>query len=87
MKFLADHNPNVKSVVLENVLRNLQLISPDFQKKMVKAAAIEVTKAIICKLDDDLFAILVDKLCDVSYKEQITLVIWFVRKDESVVDF
>jgi Domain of unknown function (DUF4371) len=86
MKFLADHNPNVKSVVLENTTKNLQLISLDFQKEMVKVAAIETTKAIIHENDYDLFAILVDESRDVSCKEQMSLVIQFVQKDESVVE-
>jgi Domain of unknown function (DUF4371) len=53
---------------------------------MVKVAAIETTKAIIRENDYDLFAILVDESRDVSCKEQMSLVIQFVQKDESVVE-
>jgi Domain of unknown function (DUF4371) len=53
---------------------------------MIKAAAIETTNVTIRELDDDLFAILVDESRDVSCKEQMVLVIRFVRKDGSVVE-
>ncbi|KAJ4760478.1 zinc finger MYM-type-like protein [Rhynchospora pubera] len=86
LKFLADHNADVKNVALENAPKNLQLISSDFQKEMVHAAAHETTIAIIRELGDELFAILVDESRDVSCKEQMALVIRFVRKDGSTVE-
>ncbi|XP_057998556.1 uncharacterized protein LOC131177545, partial [Hevea brasiliensis] len=51
-----------------------------------KAAATETTKAIIIKLGDDLFSILVDECRDVSIKEQMTVVIRYVNGSGCVIE-
>uniref|UniRef100_A0A5B7B014 Putative zinc finger MYM-type protein 1-like n=1 Tax=Davidia involucrata TaxID=16924 RepID=A0A5B7B014_DAVIN len=86
LQFLADHNETISNVVLRNPLKNLKFVTPDIQKDIVNAAANETTNAIIEDLGDDLFAILVDESCDVSSKEQMTVVLRYVDKRGIVLE-
>ncbi|KAH9791737.1 TTF-type domain-containing protein [Citrus sinensis] len=47
LKFLADHNEDIKAVTLENAPSFLKVTCPDTQKDIVSACAIETTNAII----------------------------------------
>ncbi|XP_028061892.1 uncharacterized protein LOC114265320 [Camellia sinensis] len=47
LKFLADHNEDVKVVALSNAPQNLKLTSPDIQKDIVNVAAFETINVII----------------------------------------
>ncbi|XP_078151877.1 uncharacterized protein LOC144547158 [Carex rostrata] len=84
LRFLGDHNEFINKVVLDKAPQNLRLTSLDTQKDIVNAAAKETTKEIIAELGDDLFAVLVDKSRDVSFKEQMAVVIRFVNNKGSV---
>jgi hypothetical protein len=55
--------------VLRKSRGNLKLVAPSIQKDIVKAAAHETSKAIICDIKDDLFSILIDESRDSSVKE------------------
>ncbi|XP_074342835.1 uncharacterized protein LOC141680533 [Apium graveolens] len=71
VQFLADHNEEIKMVVLDKAPDNNKLTSPDIQKDMVKAMVVETTNIILSELGDDLFSILVDESRDISIKEQM----------------
>ncbi|KAK1375820.1 zinc finger MYM-type protein 1-like [Heracleum sosnowskyi] len=53
---------------------NGKLISPDIQKDIVNAAAIETINVIIKDIGDSLFSVLVDESRDISMKEQMAVV-------------
>ncbi|CAN1185010.1 Zinc finger MYM-type protein 1, partial [Linum perenne] len=74
-EFYASDIEHVKSVVLENAPKNQQMTSPDIQKDIVHALALETTKLITADIGDDFFAILADESRDVSMKEQMGVVL------------
>ncbi|KAL6523426.1 hypothetical protein OROGR_017029 [Orobanche gracilis] len=86
LKFAADHNEEIKSVVLKNAPENNQLTSPDIQKDIVHVAALETTYAIVNELGVNLFAILVDESRDISDKEQMAVVLRYVNSNGFVVE-
>ncbi|XP_028100922.1 zinc finger MYM-type protein 1-like [Camellia sinensis] len=86
LKFLADHNEDVKVVALSNAPQNLKLASPDIQKDIVNVAAFETINVIIRDHGDTLFSILIDETCDISIKEQMAVVIQYVDKKSQVID-
>jgi hypothetical protein len=55
LRFLADHNEDIKAVTLRNAPKNNMLISPAIQKDIVSAAAVETSNAIIMELGDAFF--------------------------------
>ena len=61
LQFLSDHNDDIKAVTLKNAPENLKLTSPDIQKDIVSAAAIETVNVIMKDIGNSLFSILVDK--------------------------
>ncbi|XP_074314652.1 uncharacterized protein LOC141649882 [Silene latifolia] len=65
---------------------NLQLTSPGIQKDIVNAISLETLKVIFEELGDDFFAILVDESSDVSYKEQMAIILRFVNKEGILVE-
>ncbi|XP_077249175.1 uncharacterized protein LOC143888621 [Tasmannia lanceolata] len=79
-------NEDIKRVCVEKCSGNLKLVTSDIQKDIVSACAIGTTNSIIKDLGDSLFAILVDEACDVSNKEQMTVVIRYVDKLGHVVE-
>ncbi|XP_059650372.1 uncharacterized protein LOC132296162 [Cornus florida] len=85
LKFHAHHNENVRAVVLENAPVNLKLTSLDIQKDIINAATTEIINFIIKDSGDAFFPILVDESRDVSIKEQMAIVLRYV-KNESIVE-
>ena len=69
LRFLADHNEDIKIVTLRNALENNMMISPAIQKDIVSAAAVETSNAIIMELVDAFFSVLIDESHDISTKE------------------
>jgi hypothetical protein len=61
-------------------------VAPSIQKDIVKAAAHETSKAIICDIKDDLFSILIDESRDSSVKEQMSIVLRYVDKKGHVIE-
>ncbi|CAN1169885.1 Zinc finger MYM-type protein 1 [Linum perenne] len=58
LEFYVSDIEHVKSVVLRNAPKNLQMTSPDIQKDIVHALAHETSKLITKDIGDDFFAIL-----------------------------
>ncbi|ESR44381.1 hypothetical protein CICLE_v10013598mg [Citrus x clementina] len=86
LKFLADHNEDIKAVTLENAPSFFKVTCPDTQKDIVSACAIETTNAIIREMGDAFFSILVDESRDVSIKEQMVIVLRYVNISGQVVE-
>jgi hypothetical protein len=55
LRFLVDHNEDIKAITLRNALENNMLISPAIQKDIVSAAAVETSNAIIMEFGDAFF--------------------------------
>uniref|UniRef100_A0A803PIJ7 DUF4371 domain-containing protein n=1 Tax=Cannabis sativa TaxID=3483 RepID=A0A803PIJ7_CANSA len=87
LKFLADHNEEVRAVVLKNSPENLRLTSPKIQKDIVNACAIETISVIIKDMEDVVVSILVDESRDVSIKEQMVVMFCYVDKKGLTRDF
>ena len=80
LRFLRDHNEEIKGVILDNAPQNRKLIAPTIQKDIANACAEETIKEVIAELGAGLFSVMVDESRDVSVKEQMTVVIRFVNK-------
>ncbi|XP_022867080.1 uncharacterized protein LOC111386832 [Olea europaea var. sylvestris] len=78
LQFLAAHNEAINAVTLGNAPHSCKLTSPDVQKDIVNACAIETINVIIKDAGDSLFSILVDESCDVSMKEQMSIILRYV---------
>ncbi|KAF8412061.1 hypothetical protein HHK36_000014 [Tetracentron sinense] len=73
LQFLVDHNENFK------------LTTPDIQKDIGSATAIETTNTIINEVGDSLFAVLIYESSEISIKEQM-VVLRYVDKREFVTE-
>ncbi|XP_028122538.1 uncharacterized protein LOC114319683 [Camellia sinensis] len=73
LKFLANHNEDIKVVALSNAPQNLKLTSPDIQKDIVNGVAFEAINVITRDLGDALFSILIDEAHDISIKKQMAV--------------
>ncbi|KAL4600609.1 hypothetical protein ACB092_11G211400 [Castanea dentata] len=85
LHFLGDHNDTINEV-LQKVLKNCKLTHFDIQKDIVNAIARETSKVIINDLDNGFFSILVDESCDISVKEQMTLVLRYMNKKGIIIE-
>ncbi|XP_062179500.1 uncharacterized protein LOC133884156 [Phragmites australis] len=81
IKLLAEFNPEIASVVLENAPLNAKYTSPDIQNEILSIFAIKVRKHIREEIGDAKFSILVDETCDIAKREQMALVFRFVDED------
>ncbi|XP_070040879.1 uncharacterized protein [Nicotiana tomentosiformis] len=86
LRWHGDKHPDVGKVILENAPQNDALTCPMIQKDTINACAKEILKAIIGDLNGDYFDILVDKVKDISHKEQMALVLFYVDKNGEVVE-
>ncbi|ESR41960.1 hypothetical protein CICLE_v10013753mg [Citrus x clementina] len=86
LRFLADHNEDIKKVTLKNAPGNNMLTAPSIQKDIVRACSIETTNAIIRDIGDALFSVLIDESRDASMKEQMAVVLRYVDKNGSVIE-
>ncbi|XP_059289856.1 uncharacterized protein LOC132043367, partial [Lycium ferocissimum] len=86
LKWYADKNEDVKQVVLENAPQNDIMICPSIQKDIVSSCANETVKAIVEDLNGDYFGISVDESKDVSHKEQMALILWYVNKEGKLIE-
>lgn len=86
LKFLADHNEEIRKVVLDNAPGNHKLSSNKIQKDIASAYALETTKAIVEDIGDGYFSIMVDECRDASCKEQMALVLRYVNKEGYVIE-
>ena len=62
------------------------MTSPDIQKDIVSAAAIETINVIMKDIGSGLFSILVDESRDVSMKEQMAIVLRYVDENRCVIE-
>nr|AWA45208.1 hypothetical protein SO171B07_000005 [Saccharum officinarum] len=81
LKLLAEFNPEIASVVLENVPQFAKYTSLDIQKEILSIFAMKVRKHIREEIRDAKFSILVDETCDVAKSEQMAIVFIFVDND------
>ena len=81
IKLLAEFNPEIASVVLENAPKVCKYTSPDIQKEILGILALKVRKHIRDEIGNSKFSILVDETCDVAKREQMAVVFRFVDKD------
>jgi NTP pyrophosphatase (non-canonical NTP hydrolase) len=81
-----ERNEEVKRAFDELCPKNVQMTSGTIQKDIANSCAQAVTKAIKEEMGDCLFYVLVDESCDISVKEQMTVVVRFVNKKEEVIE-
>ncbi|QHO43849.1 Zinc finger MYM-type protein [Arachis hypogaea] len=83
LNFLLQHNEEIDRA-FKNARGNLKLRAPSIQKDIVRAAASETTKVIANDLGDELFAVLIDEVRDISIKEQMSVCLRYVNKEGQV---
>lgn len=71
--------PTNYNLVLNNMSKNSQMKSSYIQNDNGYATTKETIKVTMKDIRDELFAILIHELCNVSFKEKMTLVLWFVN--------
>ncbi|KAL5559866.1 hypothetical protein UlMin_036077 [Ulmus minor] len=69
-----------------NAPENMKLTSPDIQKDIVNAVAVETINIIIQDIGNSLFSILVDESRDISTKEQMAIVLHYVNNKGQVIE-
>ncbi|XP_026422472.1 zinc finger MYM-type protein 1-like [Papaver somniferum] len=83
-------NINVEDLqpyIMENAPKNLKLTSPDVQKDITSAFSFEIIAAIIRDIGDSFFSILVDESKDISSKEQMAIVLRYVKEGRVIERF
>ncbi|KAH9655588.1 TTF-type domain-containing protein [Citrus sinensis] len=86
LRFLTDHKEDINAVTFDNAPRNLQMTSNDIKKDIVSCGAVETTNMIIKEMGDVLFSIVIDESRDISTKEQMVVVLYYVDKNGYVVE-
>jgi hypothetical protein len=69
LKLLAEFNPEIASVVLENAPQFAKYTSPDIQKELLSIISMRIRKHIREEIGDSKFSILVDETCDVAKRD------------------
>ncbi|XP_022861534.1 zinc finger MYM-type protein 1-like, partial [Olea europaea var. sylvestris] len=87
LHWLCDHNDEIKVVALTNAPENLKLTSPRVQKDIVSAISSEILNVIIKDIGDSLFSIIIDESRDISVKEQMSVVIRYVKSGRVLEHF
>nr|XP_016486156.1 PREDICTED: zinc finger MYM-type protein 1-like [Nicotiana tabacum] len=87
LSWYAESCDKIRDLVLKKAPKNDQLTSLKIQKDIIIACKIETVKAIMNDLNGDFFALLVDESCDVSRKEQLAIVMQYVNRCGSVVEY
>jgi hypothetical protein len=78
IKLIVEFNPEISSVVLQNAPQCAKYTSPDIQKEILSIFALKVKKHIHEDIGDAKFSIIADETCDVSKREQMTIILRFV---------
>ena len=86
LRFLADHNQDIKAVTLKNALENLKLTAPEIQNDIVITIEIETLNVIVKDLGNAIFSILVDESRDLLGKEQMVVVLRYVDEKWHVIE-
>ena len=79
IKLIGNQNEAVGKVTLGNAPGNNQMVAPSIQKDIVLCFAQEVLKYIFEEIGDDVFSLLVDESSDISKKEQMAVVLRYVK--------
>ncbi|KAL3615242.1 hypothetical protein CASFOL_040903 [Castilleja foliolosa] len=86
LDWLSANNEEVAKVVRTNAPGNAQMISPNIQKQLTNACAIETTISILSDLGDRPFSVMVDESRDCSVKEQMAINIRFVDRRGYIIE-
>ncbi|KAL7108948.1 hypothetical protein ACP275_06G145200 [Erythranthe tilingii] len=86
IKVMAEDNDEINRVVLDNSQGNYIMKAPDIQNQIIHSFAHFVSKAIICDIGDDFFALLVDEARDVSIKEQMAVALRYVNGEGKIIE-
>ncbi|NTW91669.1 MAG: DUF4371 domain-containing protein [Erysipelotrichaceae bacterium] len=86
LKFLGDHNEEIKKVTLKNAPKNCKATSPPTQKEIVSVIGSEIRDVIIDEMKNELFSLLVDESRDCSLKEQMAVVLRYVNKKGQIIE-
>jgi len=78
--FVEEQNPTLRKAVDKKNSDNNLLIAPEIQNDIVHCFAKEVLHSILEEIGDDVFCLLVDESRDVSWKEQMAVVLRYVDK-------
>ncbi|XP_021306313.1 uncharacterized protein LOC8155504 [Sorghum bicolor] len=78
--FAAEQNPILGKATSKGKSENSLLVSPEIQRDIVHCFAKEVLQAILDDIGNDFFCLLVDESRDVSWKEQMAVVLRYVDK-------
>ena len=78
--FAEEQNPTLRKAVDKKNSDNSLLIAPEIQKDIVHCFAKEMLHSILEEIGDDVFCLLVDESRDVSWKEQMAVVLRYVDK-------
>ncbi|XP_031273936.1 zinc finger MYM-type protein 1-like [Pistacia vera] len=88
LKFISNHNDDIKKVMLGNALKNHQMTASKIQRQLTSVCAHLTTKKIIAKIvrDKQPFSLLIDESHDVAVKEQMAIVFRYVDKISCVIE-
>ena len=78
--FAAELNLTLRKAIGKNKSDNSLLIAPEIQRDIVQCFAKEVLHSILQEIGHDVFCLLVDESRDVSWKEQMAVVLRYVDK-------
>ncbi|KAG6645251.1 hypothetical protein CIPAW_08G109200 [Carya illinoinensis] len=84
IKLLANYNDQVNGVVIKNVPQNAKYTSPKIQNEILYIFVNKVQNVIREEIGDVKFCILVDETRDESKREQMTIILKFVDKDDTM---
>jgi len=73
--FAAEQNLTLRKAIGKKKSENSLLVAPEIQRDIVQCFAKDVLHAILKKIGDDVFCLLVDESRDVSWKEQMAVVL------------
>ncbi|XP_062103433.1 uncharacterized protein LOC133814500 [Humulus lupulus] len=86
LKFLSNHNSEIKVSTLKHALENLKLTSPKIQKDITNAFVVETINTIIKDIEDGLFSIIFYESHNASMKKQMTIVLRCVDKNGRAIE-
>ncbi|XP_059635467.1 uncharacterized protein LOC132277645 [Cornus florida] len=81
LKYKAEGNDEISSVILDNAPQNAQYIAPSIQKEILHILTNRVRKIICDEVAGGKYCILVDEAQDESKTEQMALVLRYVKHD------
>ncbi|XP_059669572.1 uncharacterized protein LOC132314769 [Cornus florida] len=86
LKYKAEVNDELSSVILDNTPQNAQYIAPSIQKEILHILANRVRKMICDEITGGKYCILVDEAQDESKTEQMALVLRYVKHDGLLIE-